>query len=773
MSEDLGRPARRMRAVLLPLLIVALATAAVHWPVLSARAESFDDANYLAPDGPVVHPGWDSIKQFFAEIRAPHSIPGYAHPVAMLSLMLDVWLGGNLDQLEPFHRTGLLLHVLNTLIVFGLVRALFGRTWIAAAAALLFGLHPLSVESVAWISQRKSLLAATLGLGSLWLYVTWVQRRRALLLVASLAAYGLAVLSKPSVLAVPVLLVLLDAWPLGRLSWRAVVEKAPFLLLGLIVGYVVVESHAATLGLHVTESPAWWHVPILVCSKLVFCLSKIVWPAELSCYYPPVAASEQFVWEALRSLVPVCLVVVATIVSFRRTRAILLGGLFFLVAISPTLGVVKYSWVFFQDCYTYFPMFGLLLVVAWLLVQAWGPRQLQSESAPPQAESGEQQARRSAWRGAGPSSTGSDGPSSSQAAGVCRPDGRASRAHPSGRYRMAACVAATMAVLAAEAVATRGYLRRWEGREDLYRYMLTLQPDAYVLHNNLGAVLEREGDLGGAVACYRRAMAAKPERADETRTRYNLGRLLARLGEQNEAVEQFVQALRRTPGELVARHDSAVAWAGEGRLREAAALLTAVLRVKPDWSEAHNNLGNVRDESGRAQEAVEHYSEAVRLKPDYADARCNLATALSSLGRYEEAQAEYARVLQLDPNNARGQYRLGDLYFDRGAFASAASHYSEAVRLNPKDGISQSRLGDAYRALGRLTEAAASHERAIQLQPENPDAHFNLGVDCELAGRTDAAMAEYRRTLTLDPRHEGAAERLARLLSASSSRPAG
>jgi len=722
MPENRGRAAHLVRAVLLPLLLVAVVTAAVHWPVLSAQAESFDDANYLAPDGPVARPGWDSIKQLFAEILAPRSIPGYAHPIAMLSLMLDVWLGGSLGQLEPFHRTGLLLHVLNTLIVFGLLRALFGRSWIATAAALLFGLHPLTVEPIAWVSQRKTLLATTLGLGSLWFYATWVQRRRVLVYVASLVAYGLAAMSKPSVLAIPVLLLLLDVWPLERLSRRAAVEKAPFFLVGLIASYVAVQSQAATLGLRVTEGASSCHVSVLVCSKLALCLSKVVWPTELSCYYPPVAASAPFSWEALRCLVPVCLVVVATVVSFRWTRAILFGGFFFLVAISPTLGFVKYSWVFFQDSYAYFPMFGLLLVVAGLLF----PARILRSSAP---------FRR--------------------------------------RGLIAACAVAAVAVLAVEAAATRRYLRLWEGRADLYRYMLTLQPDAYVLHNNLGAVLEREGDLSGAVACYRRALAAKPERPDEMRTRYNLGRLLARLGEQTEAVEQFVQALRRTPGELVARHDSAVVWAGEGRLREAAALLTAVLRVKPDWAEAHNNLGNVRDESGRAQEAVEHYSEAVRLKPDYADARCNLATALSSLGRYEEAEAEYGHVLQLDPNNARAQYRLGDLCFDRGDFASAALHYGEAVRLNPKDGISQSRLGDAYRASGRLTAAAAAHERAVHLRPGDADAHFNLGLDCELGGRTDAAIAEYRHTLTLDPRHEGAAKGLARLLSAPTSRPAG
>ena len=231
LSADAGRSLRTtLIALALPVMVAAI-TAAVHWPALSAQAESFDDPYYLAADGIVANPGWASVRKLFGELLKPTGVPGYAHPLAMLSLMLDYATGGRLDQPFAFHRTNLVLHVATTVLIVVLLQLLFRRPGAAAGGGLLFGLHPVNVEIVAWIAQRKALLAGFFGVWCLVLYVLWVSRRRTWLYVLSLLAFVLATMSKPSALPLPVLLLVLDFWPLHRLTLRALREKVPFFAL--------------------------------------------------------------------------------------------------------------------------------------------------------------------------------------------------------------------------------------------------------------------------------------------------------------------------------------------------------------------------------------------------------------------------------------------------------------------------------------------------------------------------------------------------------------
>lgn len=213
------------------IILVCSIIAITHWPALSAKALSFDDNEYLTENPLVQNPGWSSAKRFLTEILTPSTVGGYYQPLTMISLMTDYAIGGRVDNLMPFHRTSLILHVINTGLIIVFLYMLFGQSWAAALAGLIFGVHPMTVETIPWIGERKTLLAAFFTLWCLILYVRYARSGSRGFFIASVIAYVLAMMSKPISLPVPALLLLLDFWPLGRLKWKTVWEKLPYFIL--------------------------------------------------------------------------------------------------------------------------------------------------------------------------------------------------------------------------------------------------------------------------------------------------------------------------------------------------------------------------------------------------------------------------------------------------------------------------------------------------------------------------------------------------------------
>jgi len=349
-------------------VLVTLVVCAVHWSALSARAISFDDATYVSDNYLVSNPSWATVRRLFAEVLEPSTVQGYYHPLSILSLMLDVYRGGSLDRPEVFRQTSLLLHVINTILVIVFIYLCIGRPWVSVGAGLIFGVHPLSVEPVVWIAARKALLAATWSLAALVLYVGYVRRGRRSLYAASMITYALALLAKPTSAPLPVLMLILDYWPLGRLNVKRLVEKLPFFAIGLSLGVIAAVSHARTATLSLPQGDAVLSSLLLARQKLAFFLFRPVWPIGLSCYHEvPVAWS----WPvALGS----ALVGVAFLVfSLRRVPALASGILFLIVGTAPILGLFTYGaeWVFAFDNYLYLPMVGLLMAAASALAWLW------------------------------------------------------------------------------------------------------------------------------------------------------------------------------------------------------------------------------------------------------------------------------------------------------------------------------------------------------------------------------------------------------------------
>lgn len=585
--------------------VVAVIVTAVHWPALSANAVSFDDPEYLLENPLVQNPSWHSAGRFLGEVFEPSTVHGYYQPLTMISLMLDHAVGGRSDHLRPFHRTNLLLHVLNTSLVIVLVYLLFGQVWPAGLVGLLFGVHPVTAESIPWIAERKTVLATFFALASLVFYVRYVRRSGRTSYAGSLVMMAAALLSKPTTLPLPVLFFLLDYWPLRRLNRRAIVEKIPFFAVAGVSAIVTVVSQSRTsvAAIPVDRSPA--DLLLVVCHNIVFYLSKIIWPANLSSHYPypqPLALSDPAV---LAGVVGTGLLLVGLFVSLRWTRALLAGWLFFFVSLVPTLGVISFTDTIAALRFAYFPFVGLLFVVAAGL-GGWWTR-----------------------------------PASGRKTGI----------------RRLASIVLVGVLAAGETVATRRYLVHWRDTESLYAHMLSIAPDAPTLNYNRGVILLKQGKPTEAIEQFNRVLRSHP---DFARAHSDLGVALQQTGRPDEAIAHFREAVRIDPGLARAYFNLGIILADERRFDEAVENLRRAAQLQPRSPTTHFYLGSALAEHGELPPAIEHFEQAIALSPGYVDAHFALGRALELQGRINEAIRQYQRVLELNPAHAPARSALAN-----------------------------------------------------------------------------------------------------------------
>ncbi len=484
-------------------LIVAAATLAAHGPVLSAQTILFDDGEYVTQNPLVQNPGWDSAGQFLREVRRPSTVQGYYQPLPMISLMLDYAMGGRPDNLRPFHRTSLILHAANAVFIVVLLYLLFGQPWVAAAGGLLFGMHPMTVEPVAWVGERKTVLAAFFALLCLISYVRYARRPGPLRYLLSLGLLVLALLAKPTVTALPLVLVLLDIWPLGRLSRWSLLEKVPFFLMAALSTVITVVSQRH-LELSAFRELGADQTLLLICHDLVLYPFHLFWPVRLASFYPfpePISLANPLL---LLSVLLSAAILVLALISLRWTRALLTGWLCFLVLLAPTFLNKSYSPSAAWDKYAYLPMLGLLLMLAWLL-------------------------------------------------------GHAAAARPGQRLGLRQISSAVIVLLVAVTLgsATRRLLGHWQTTEGYCAYMLAVSGDSPLLYHHRGLCHYDRGDYPAAIEDYTRAIELKPDYAEAYS---NLGNAFFGHHDYARAVGSYDRAIALLADDAKMYNNRAIAW---------------------------------------------------------------------------------------------------------------------------------------------------------------------------------------------------------------------
>ena len=657
------------RPVLLVSAALVAAGAFVYAPVRHHEFVNFDDPQYVRDNAAVA--GGLSGHALSWALTTGHA--GNWHPLTWLSHMLDVELFG----LDPgrHHLTSAALHVVNTLLLFGLLLRMTGALFRSAFVAALFELHPLHVESVAWIAERKDVLSGLFFFLTLWAYLAYVRRPRARGYALVLVLFALGLMAKPMLVTRPFVLLLLDVWPLGRAAEpsarrRLIVEKLP--LVGLAIASsvitVLVQQHAgAVKGLGVLALDRRLTTAVLA---YVTYAAKAVWPSGLAAIYPYPAPPPA--WHVLGASAVLAALSVLALRMAPRHPYLPVGWFWYLGTLVPVLGLVQVGSQPWADRYTYIPAVGLFIVVA------WGTANLLAR-----------------W--------------------------------PHG-HRLLAPAAAV--VLAGCAMAARKQVEYWRSSVALWEHALEVTAENHRAESNLAHALARERRLDEAAAHYVAALRIKPDFAE---AHHNLGLVLADQGKVGEAMGHYAEALRLLPEYPEAHNNLGVALMGEGRDTEAIRHFSEAVRIDPTVAVSHNNLGVAHAHEGRLDAAAREFAEALRLEPGYAEAQTNLAVAHNGLGaalgdrgKGDEAIDHYVQALRLRPDLADAHANLARALAGKGRPDEAIREILEAVRLQPGEADLHYDAAVLLARSGRKPEAVQHLQIALTLAPTHAEARGAL-----------------------------------------------
>ena len=612
------------RHIALPLLVVA--TIAVYAPVARHEFVGLDDGAYIFENDRVLAGlSAESAGWAFRTTRASNW-----HPLTWLSHMLDVQLFG--PDPHAHHLVNLLFHLANTVLLFLVFARMTGTFWRSAAVAALFALHPLHVESVAWVAERKDVLSTFFGLLSLWLYVRYVEAPGAARYLLVLLAFALGLMAKPMLVTLPFVLLLLDYWPLGRPTsdWqRLVLEKAPFLVLSAASSVVTVYAQSSGAAIITMESlPLGLRIGNALISYVSY-LGQTLWPHALAVYYPHPGE----LWP-LGAVAAALLLVGLSVLALRAGRSrgyAALGWFWYLGTLVPVIGLVQVGEQAMADRYTYLPLIGLFVVLAW---------------------------------------------------GV--PDLVRSRRLPHVLLPIGGGV-----VLLALSVQTWIQVGYWKSTETLFQHTLSVTRDNSTAHAALAGAYFHEGRLEEAIAQYREALEIDPEYA---RAHHNLGVALERQGHRTEALAQHMEAVRIQPDYATYQLGLATALHRSGRVEEAIPRYEKALLLDPERAGTFNNLGVARMGRGELEQAVRAFTQALELRPAYTEAHYNLGYTYSLLGQLEPAVEHYEAALRLQPEDAETHFDLAEALQGLGQLDRAIEHYSEALRIDPEYPGAETRL---------------------------------------------------------------------------------
>jgi len=641
-----------------------------------------------------------------------HAQAAFWSPLTTLSHMLDCQLYGL--NAGGHHLTNVLLHGASVILLFLVLRRMTGCFWRAAFVAAVFAIHPLRVESVAWVSERKDVLSGLFFMLTLWAYWRFTKKSdvRSSGFSASgyywlaLVFFALGLMSKSMLVTLPFVLLLLDYWPLERFVpgalnpdkdgvgnfwssfWPLLREKIPFGVLAAAscaVTFIAQENSGAVVGLEKIS------LPLRLANGMVAYLTYItqmLWPKNLSVFYPHLARLPAEETAAAGLLL---LIVTLVAASFGRRRTYLLvGWLWFLGMLVPVIGIVQVRFQAHADRYTYLPQIGLYLMITWE-VGDWVV------------------------------------------------------SHP--RWRRLAGMAALMLVGTLAVCAWR-QTAYWHDDKLLWNHAVACTKGNAFAHYHLGNDYMSQGQLEEAAAHFQKAIEIVPEYVE---ARHNLAVVLASQGQVAAAIDQYEQVLQLSPGHDQALNNLGTLLAKEGLTDKAAEHFRQAIQLRPDDSQAYYNLANVLVASGRLDAAVKLYQQVIQMKPDDAEAHNNLGAVLARQGHLDEAIGHYRRALELKPNYAEVYCNLGDALALRGQLDQAAEQYRRVLALKPDYAEAHNNLGNILAALGQVDEAIGHYRRALNINPDFIQAHFRLGLALQKQRNFQAATVEYGKVLTLDP----------------------
>jgi len=680
--------------------LLCCATLAAYWPALQGALLWDDAAHITKPD----LWSWHGLWRIWFELGATQQY----YPLLHSAFWVEHRIWG--DAVLAYHLTNVALHAACACLVVLIARRLsLPGAWLAG---FVFAVHPVCVESVAWISEQKSALSGFFCLASALVYLHYDESRRVSRYLLALGLFVLALMSKTVTATLPGALLVILWWQRGRIEWRRdVLPLLPWFAVGASAGILTAWVERTYIGAVGADFTLTLLQRCLLAGRMVwFYAWKVVWPANLTFFYPRWNIDPGIWWQYLFPA-GVLAAAIGLALAARRRRGPLAAFLIFAGTLFPALGffnVYPFRYSYVADHFQYLASLGIIVPAAAALTVA--ARKL-SPGKP-------------------------------------------------------ALVSLTMVLLGLLGVLTWRQSGIYRDAESLYRDTLARNPGSWLAENNLGNTLLEAGQRDEAIAHFEAALRLKP---DFSEAHGGLGNAFERIpGRLPDAIAEYRTAVRLEPSNIRAHNNLGNALAMDGRLTEAIAELESVVRLEPDSAEAHSNLGNaLRLSPGGLPRAIAEYQAALRIDSHLAEAHNNLGSALAQTpGRLPEAIPEFEAAIRLRPGYWRAHNNLGSALAETpGRLSEAISEFQAAVKIAPDSADSHYNLGYALSEIpNRLPEAVAEYQAALRLEPDNAEAHFSLGSAlARIPGRLPEAMAEFEATLRIRPDFKPAQESLEQL----------
>jgi tetratricopeptide (TPR) repeat protein len=665
-------------------LFLIITTLAVFWQVKDHEFISYDDNHYVT-ENPQVQAGLTikSLKWAFTSIHSANW-----HPLTWLSHMLDVQLFGL--KAGWHHLMNLFFHIANTLLLFLVLHRMTKALWQSAFVAALFALHPLHVESVAWVAERKDVLSTFFWMLTMGAYVFYVEKPGLKRYLIALFFFALGLMSKPMLVTLPFVLLLLDYWPLKRLQygtadpkspaedgpssasikqkrkskkqltvkekvqvkkptvspyqWTLIRplfwEKIPFVVLSVASSVI---TYMAQQKVGAMSSLQGFPLSARIGNALVsYCgyMGKMIWPENLAVLYPHPGMLPP--WQILGAALFLALSTFLILRIRGRVPYLTVGWLWYLGTLVPVIGIVQVGLQGMADRYTYIPLIGISITIAWGvpdLLKRW-------------------------------------------------------------RYKKTALAVLSAAILSLLTMGTWKQVDYWQSSLTLFERTLEVTSNNYIMHNEIGNTLKAQG-------------------------------------KREEAISHYTKALHINPNYAYAHNNLGTALQEQGRLADAISHYSEALRINKSFAYAHNNMGTVLQEQGKLQEAAHHYIEAIRLRPDYEKPYINLGETFTAQGKYDEAMDYYSKALRINPTLIKIHYNMGTILLSQGKAKDAIIHFREAVRIKPDYVKAHNNLGSALLLIGKKEEAIAHFREALRYEPDHKIVQENLKRAMNLQKKTE------------------------------------
>jgi tetratricopeptide (TPR) repeat protein len=705
---------------LAPGALIFCATLVAYIPAVRGGLVWDDDAHVTRPELRSL----DGLRRIWFELGATQQYYPFLHS----AFWLEHRLWG--DSVVGYHLANILLHAAAACMVVAIMRRLaLPGAWLAG---LIFALHPVNVESVAWISEQKNTLSGVFCLGAAYVYLGFDRDRRPAQYALALGLFILALLTKTVTATLPAALLVILFWQRGRISWRRdVLPLVPWLALGLAAGLFTAWVERHYVGAEGKGYVLTWPDRFVLAGRVIwFYLAKLAWPSDLMFIYPHWSVDASQAWQWLFTVAALALgiglwqLAARSQGRLRRAAAAALAGfLVFAGTLFPVLGFVNvYPFIFsyVADHFQYLAGLGVIVPVC---------------------------------------------------AGLALAAGRLADGSAARLLARAGAVALLIALGALTWLQSGIY----RDVQTLYIATIARNPDCWMAHANLGLAWSQvPGRLDDAIAQYEESLRLYPDNAE---AHHNLGNAWAQVsGRLGDAVAEYNEALRLRPAFPEAHYNLGNALSRiPGRLDDAVAQYEEAIRLNPRFAKAHNNLGSAWARvPGRLDDAISQYREALSLDPDDAQAHFNLGNAWAQApGRLGDAVAEYSEAIRIRPDFAQAHENLGNAWAQApGRLGDAVTQYQEALRLAPNDAAAHFNLGNAWaRMPGRLDDAIGQYEEALRLRPDFAPGWRNLGAARFQSGDLPAAATAFREELRLAPDDAGAQQALAAVLQREAGGP--